>query len=83
MRPIDADALIKQRQFIVAETEGLCGDVVWVRDIQAIPTIEQKHGKWIESGLVDVIECSECGWIKTEPYWNFCPHCGASMERSW
>lgn len=93
MRPIDADALIKQRQFIVAEAEGLCGDVVWVRDIQGAPTIEPKRGKWIDGKhmgfdgcFVWHRECSLCGYEReddnTDKDTPFCPNCGAKMERS-
>ena len=85
MRLIDADALDrdgwsasrtypKDNLTIVYETKKLTD----------FPTADVpdpvKHGKWVESGLVDVIECSECGWIKTEPYWNYCPNCGSKMD---
>lgn len=59
--------------------------------IESVPTIDPvKHGKWIiERGACepDYMECSCCRWI-TEYYsgleedWNYCPNCGASMERS-
>ena len=44
-----------------------------------------KHGKWeFEPGCM---YCSRCGWIFSyeaglEEEWNYCPHCGAQMERS-
>lgn len=57
------------------------GLILAMNAVADVPTIDPvKHGKWIETGLVDVIECSECGWIKTEPYWNYCPHCGTRMD---
>lgn len=55
MRLIDADKLIKQRQFIIAEAEGLCGDIVWVRDIQAAPTID----------AMTVVRCKDCKYRPT------------------
>ena len=47
---------------------------------------ERKTGKWIEHnphkwGLGIVFECSECGEkIDCEPS-NYCPNCGADMQR--
>ena len=49
----------------------------------------QKTGTWlVAKGACepDYMECNHCGWI-TEYYggleeeWNYCPHCGARMER--
>ncbi len=69
MRLIDADALIKRRQFIVAEAEGMCGDVVWVRDIQGAPTIDHvERGEWAYREIrdypiaIDRVGCTNCGW---------------------
>lgn len=51
---------------------------------------ERKTGRWIiyEVSLFDGgedVKCSECGQCGCDPYWNFCPNCGARMvecERS-
>lgn len=76
MRLIDADALIKQRRFIVAEAEGMCGDVVWVRDIQGAPTID----------AVPVVRCKDCKWYGTdyecENSYSPCFHNG-SVNGNW
>lgn len=42
-----------------------------------------KTGHWV--GIDDnVWECDVCGWIyeDDEPFYNFCPHCGAKMDVS-
>lgn len=66
-------------------------------DIDNAPTIEPKHGRWIKRKDAmgkDFYICSNC---ETEVLWrdvrgvllrvdmqnaNFCPNCGAKMERS-
>ena len=48
-------------------------------------TDQVKHGKWeFEPGIM---YCSVCGWIFSyenglEEEYEYCPHCGAMMERS-
>ena len=51
--------------------------------IQELPTIEPKKGKW---EVVDEEEprwygCSLCEKMARWPY-NYCPNCGAKLERS-
>ena len=93
MRFIDADEL-KDHQFhgcytdihIASNTDAYM--LGWNDAIDAIvkcaPTVDAvpvKHGHW--AGIDDnVWECDVCGWIyeDDEPYYNFCPHCGAKME---
>ena len=64
-----------------------------VREIEQLPPIQPKRGKWIRTGsgsLYDNYKCSECG---KAPKWDcmgdnrwkiaftgFCPNCGAKME---
>ena len=66
-----------------------CDDAI--REIEQLPTVQPKRGKW-EMGIDDrFVECSECGLMttrnelrglavfgKNEP--NFCPNCGADMR---
>lgn len=60
--------------------------------VDEMPTIDAeqvKHGHWIgveydDNDLCFVSKCSECGEVfeKTEDgNWNYCPNCGAKMER--
>lgn len=53
------------------------------------PTVEPKHGHWIDRSVAFYRKCSECGccmeWNK-EPFlhgdgeYNYCPNCGAKMD---
>ncbi len=81
MRPIDADALVEA---IKDYPYGFRGMIVC--DIAKQPTIEPKHGRWIaveyNDGSVHT-ECSVCGYGRgLPPVRNYCPNCGAQMERS-
>ena len=54
-----------------------------LRIVEGLPTIEPKNGKW---EVVDEEEprwygCSLCKKMARWPY-NYCPNCGAKMERS-
>ena len=84
MRLIDADALEYHKQ-LECMGNGQYEDVkvVYECDIDNAPTIDAepvKHGKWIEGELY--IKCSECGYPVGHLSDNFCPNCGAKMERS-
>ena len=54
--------------------------------INAIPTIEPKHGEWIvkkapNKEYGDIYICPFCkGDVECVPT-NFCPHCGADMRK--
>lgn len=55
--------------------------------IKKLPTIDLvKHGKWNSrhNGFIGIVfECSECGQLRSATAdWNYCPNCGARMERS-
>lgn len=53
--------------------------------INSIPTAEPKEGEWIdkteEKGW-PIAECSVCGSRQGMFWMNYCPDCGAKMERS-
>ena len=57
------------------------------KDIDALPTIEErKTGKWINN-IHDIPICDQCGYmtpydraIDDYEYGNYCPNCGAKME---
>lgn len=85
MRLIDADALIK--------TLGI--DDLPIRltyEIENAPTVDAvpvRHGKWIDDGQhADFFphhewRCSECGEQVLEigePWYVYCPNCGADMR---
>ena len=64
--------------------------------VDSAPTIEPKKGKWLLTEVspqeiaqrLRTMKCSCCGEYQTAPYlgtfkvFNFCPNCGAKMERS-
>ena len=60
------------------------------RNIEAIPTadvVEVKRGTWIDDWEMGCSECSVCSdsylWedFKGVSEWNFCPNCGAKMDK--
>ena len=71
MRMIDADAL-KEKAF------GKRGGLIHTADIDSMPTIERKTGKWIKKDC-DLLYCSECDLPSLHP-WPYCERCGAKMD---
>ena len=62
-----------------------CGDFISNKVLE-----ERPHGEWKETGYETgalgityrQTQCSNCGWEHALPmWWNFCPNCGAEMER--
>ena len=68
-----------------AETMVLCavkdGELVDKHTIDAEPV---RHGKWIEksTGGEYFWHCSECGYIEWDAPNNYCPNCGARMNKN-
>lgn len=55
-----------------------------VGEIEQLPTIQPKTGKWVDTGSNEEwyareYRCSECGDTMLGEA-NFCPNCGAKME---
>ena len=85
MRLIDADALavkLKRLQSQVSSTSAM-EIAEYIDRINAQPTIEAApvvHGRWI--GFHGYYECSLCGSeMGTRDGWNYCPNCGARMDK--
>lgn len=92
-RLISADAL-KMMRFVAPkhkEPEAEAYMTGWNDAIGAIidnaPTIEPKHGRWINIKVSTTgkssAECSECGAIVHTTFTstvNYCPNCGAKMD---
>ena len=82
MRLIDGDALIDE-----ANADGAYG-YVDAKQISEAPTIDAmsvRHGQWeTNSDRPDTLICSvcKCGFDmwKHDPH-NFCPNCGAKMDK--
>lgn len=76
MRLIDADKIPFRD---LSEGKRLC-IVAFASDINQMPTIEPKKGKWIGNDDFDeFFRCSLCGFGETQfdHTWNFCPNCGS------
>ena len=67
-----------------------CESVVYVEDIEAIPSIDAgltQHGEWIpiememRFGTLHGVKCSLCGEKKVREGSNYCPNCGAKMDK--
>ena len=90
MRLIDADALIEDicESLNQMTNIGISVDGEWLWGklndaLEHAPTIEErKKGKWIDERD---LTCSVCGFECDDPYYlgdaNYCPNCGARMER--
>lgn len=76
MRLIDADALLKDINDYPYGYRGMIKDTIAIQ-----PTVEPKHGHWIEKRDIHGFysQCSECG-LPFEYAVTFCPHCGAKMD---
>lgn len=89
MRLIDADAIIKKIK--ERNPDDVPYEDAWaITCIEHAPTIdpERKTGKWIKVNGKTAINCSichHCCWSlsfeDTVKRFNFCPMCGAKMER--
>ena len=57
-------------------------DVFWaLQEIPAADVAPVRHGRWI---VTDVITCSECQHFTRSEFagrWNYCPNCGARMDK--
>lgn len=79
---VDAESLITRHEDIGYERgyrDGYAEALEVTDDVEPV-----KHGHWVgvDDEPCNVWECDVCGWIyeDDEPYYNFCPHCGAKMD---
>lgn len=84
MRLIDANAIIKKIK--ERNPDDVSYEDAWaITCIEHAPTIdpERKTGKWIVSHVPGSMlwECNQCGFDCGAHSFNFCPMCGAKMER--
>lgn len=52
-----------------------------LQEIPAADVAPVRHGRWI---VTDVITCSECQHFTRSEFagrWNYCPNCGARMDK--
>lgn len=93
MRLIDADALMDDINNSLNKMTkigiAVDGDWLWAKLNDALdnaPTIEpeRKKGKWAVIRDADGFACGECSVCRMRQYegnTDFCPNCGAEMER--
>lgn len=88
MRLIDADAIpytMLYKENWLAGT-GMEKQGAWKDDIEAMPTIEERKGKWIQDPKSKRYRCDQCFSFalrtddRMENLSDFCPVCGAYME---
>ena len=90
MRLIDGDALIDtlyEHEFSSYIDKGAVSTLI--NDEPTVDVEPVRHGKWIDEGQPDNFfphhawRCSECGEQVLEigePWYKFCPACGARMD---
>lgn len=90
VRYIDAEKVIEIAESNKAVLQSL-GDIVDIREIvNDVPTADVQpviHAKWILTGdeqLDNVYfgnKCSECKFVYCGDFLNYCPNCGAKMDK--
>ena len=80
MRLIDGDAL--QEEYVRLSGRKLS----LIEDAPTINAVPVRHGYWKGkpiAGYSDV-RCSQCGdvFMENSGNWNYCPNCGAKMEKN-
>lgn len=82
---LDGNILIRGRNEAEAVKEYF--EMV-VNRLEAIPSAEPKVGRNVKEEWNSLFKCSVCGWECGDTYmcdtatFNYCPNCGAKMERS-
>ena len=68
---------------VVTEDKVIYRRVVFVEDIESLPSAEMKTGEWVWSDEDASWKCACCDCVFEEidwkPDYNFCPNCGARM----
>ena len=62
-----------------------CAEYMRIKEFPAADVQPVRHGRWrLYSPLTDTYECDKCGYQVIDESFctNFCPDCGAKMERA-
>ena len=54
-----------------------------IRNAKKMGSIKIEHGKWVDNGIPGSIlsACSVCGFSCGASTFNYCPQCGAMMDK--
>ncbi len=64
-----------------SKTNLMVEDLVQVMEaIESIPRVQAKVAHWNKSAL-GVRVCSNCGWGSGADIFNYCPNCGAKIQK--
>lgn len=83
MRLIDADELIEFLKKVTI-TDGITFETGFkqiLTDIKNQPTVEPVRGEWVAVEFGMFFECSNCGYLTDYKLTNYCPDCGAVMQK--
>ena len=88
MRLIDADALIAEycegcKMLEECKTDPICATLMWIVEAPTIEAEPVRHGRWIHdiNNLYGCSECMEREAMSPKKLKNYCPNCGAKMDR--
>lgn len=97
MRLIDADKLFCDSVKVFSQVSNRSDDAFlsasidvalhhWTALIAIAPEVDAepvRHGKWMKNGgnKYPIYKCSECGYDNQFIETQYCPHCGAKMEK--
>ena len=59
---------------------GLLEAIDYVKDFPTVDAVEVVHGRWKGAGMGDYF-CSLCSEVVSGNEHNFCPNCGAKMDK--
>lgn len=92
-RLIDADAVISGvKNRCIGQDDVVKVEHSIISMLYMMPTVDAepvRHGKWIKADSQQYFRkhypcftCSECGYRKdSQKKWNYCPNCGARMDK--
>lgn len=69
---------------MVFAAQEMCADALSaVHRLPAAEVAEVRHGRWISTGVISC-KCSDCGKLQLKSHAddsNYCPNCGARMDK--
>lgn len=69
----------------VTDDAAVLGCMVWnaVHTMEAVDAAPVVHGRWVDNGIPESMlsGCSVCGFSCGAYTFNYCPKCGAKMDK--